>query len=63
MVLGHGGNRRGASWGENDIQVDPWNRLEAARARDESETEYIGRCLRALHIFAHDMNCHVQVIL
>jgi twinkle protein len=44
------------------IQVDPWNRLEASRTRDESETEYIGRCLRALHGFAHDMNCHVQVL-
>jgi twinkle protein len=28
------------------VQVDPWNRLEAARVRDESETDYIGRCLR-----------------
>ena len=28
----------------------------------ESETEYIGRCLRTLHAFAHDLNCHVQVL-
>lgn len=48
--------------GARIIQVDPWNRLEAARGRDESETEYIGRCLRALHVFAHDMNCHVQIV-
>lgn len=48
--------------GARIIQVDPWNRLEAARGRDESETEYIGRCLRSLHSFAHDMNCHVQVL-
>lgn len=48
--------------GSKIIQVDPWNRLEAARGRDETETEYIGRCLRELHAFAHDMNCHVQVI-
>jgi twinkle protein len=48
--------------GARIIQLDPWNRLEAARARDESETEYIGRCLRTLHVFAHDMNCHVQVV-
>ena len=48
--------------GARIIQVDPWNRLEAARTRDETETEYIGRCLRALHNFAHDFNCHVQVI-
>ena len=48
--------------GARIIQVDPWNRLEASRGRDENETEYIGRCLRALHVFAHDMNCHVQIL-
>lgn len=48
--------------GARIIQLDPWNRLEASRGRDESETEYIGRCLRSLHAFAHDMNCHVQIL-
>jgi twinkle protein len=48
--------------GARIIQVDPWNRLEAARERNESETDYIGRCLRLLHVFANDMNCHVQVL-
>lgn len=48
--------------GARIIQLDPWNRLEAARGRDESETEYIGRCLRSLHAFAHDMNCHIQIL-
>lgn len=48
--------------GAKIIQLDPWNRLEAARDRNETETDYIGRCLRTLHVFAHDMNCHVQVI-
>lgn len=48
--------------GARIIQLDPWNRLEASRGRDESETEYIGRCLRNLHAFAHDMNCHVQIL-
>ena len=38
------------------------NRLEAARSPGESETDYIGRCLRTLHAFAHDLNCHVQVL-
>jgi twinkle protein len=37
-------------------------RLEAARGRDQSETEYIGMCLREIHSFAHDMNCHVQIL-
>lgn len=48
--------------GARVIQLDPWNRLEAARAPQESETEYIGRCLRTIHAFAHDMNCHVQIV-
>lgn len=48
--------------GARIIQVDPWNRLEGSRGRDESETDYIGRCLRTLHAFAHDMNCHVQIL-
>ncbi|WP_099515940.1 DnaB-like helicase C-terminal domain-containing protein [Microvirga ossetica] len=48
--------------GARIIQVDPWNRLEAARERNENETDYIGRCLRTLHAFAHDLNCHVQVL-
>ena len=45
------------------IQADPWNRFESARdARQESETDYIGRCLRKLHAFAHDLNVHVQIL-
>jgi twinkle protein len=48
--------------GARIVQLDPWNRLEGSRGRDESETEYIGRCLRSLHGFAHDMNCHVQIV-
>lgn len=48
--------------GARIIQIDPWNRLEASRADKESETDYIGRCLRELHGFAHDMNCHVQIL-
>src|SRR5579862_492420 len=49
--------------GARVITVDPWNRLEAARAGKESETDYIGRCLRTLHVFANDMNCHVQIVV
>lgn len=48
--------------GARIIQVDPWNRLEAAREGRESETDYIGRCLRTIHTFAQDLNCHVQII-
>lgn len=48
--------------GARIIQLDPWNRIEGSRPSGESETEYIGRCLRAIHAFAHDLNCHVQII-
>jgi hypothetical protein len=49
------------------VQIDPWNRLESAREKNESETDYIEtdyilRCLRSLYVFAHDMNCHVQIV-
>jgi len=44
------------------LQIDPWNRLERQRDSRESETDYIGRCLTALHIFAQDTNCHVQIL-
>lgn len=48
--------------GARIIQVDPWNRLEDQRGKDESKTDYIGRCLKTIHAFAHDMNCHVQIL-
>lgn len=48
--------------GARIVQIDPWNRLEGSRSGNESETDYIGRCLRTLHTFASDMNCHVQVL-
>jgi twinkle protein len=74
IFLEHGDNRPTLDWflgmaevavvrhGCRIIQVDPWNRLEASRGRDETETEYIGRCLRSLHSFARDLNCHVQIV-
>jgi twinkle protein len=42
--------------GAKMIVLDPWNELEHKRRRDESETEYIGRALRAIKHFAktHD---------
>jgi twinkle protein len=48
--------------GARIVQIDPWNRLEGSRSGNESETDYIGRCLRTLHQFANDMNCHVQIL-
>ena len=48
--------------GAKVLRIDPWNRLEGARERHESETDYIGRCLRTLTAFAQDFRCHVQVV-
>jgi twinkle protein len=48
--------------GARIVLLDPWNRLEGGRPSNESETDYIGRCLRAVSSFAHDLNCHVQII-
>lgn len=48
--------------GAKIIQIDPWNRLEGTRPASETETDYIGRCLTSLYVFAQDMNCHVQVL-
>jgi twinkle protein len=49
--------------GAKVIQLDPWNRLESQREMNETETEYIGRCLTAAYTFALDMSCHVQIIV
>lgn len=49
-------------YGARIIQLDPWNRLEASRGRDQSETDYIGMCLREFHTFCHDMNVHGQIL-
>jgi twinkle protein len=48
--------------GARIVQLDPWNRLEASRSQGENETDYIGRCIRTMHQFAMDLNCHVQVL-
>jgi twinkle protein len=38
--------------GAKMIVLDPWNELEHKRRRDETETEYIGRAIRAIKRFA-----------
>jgi twinkle protein len=44
------------------VQIDPWNRFEMPREPRETIEEYIARCLRIIYQFAHDMNCHVQIL-
>lgn len=42
--------------------LDPWNEIEHRRYRDESETEYIGRAIRALKRFARRHEVAVIVV-
>jgi twinkle protein len=42
--------------------IDPWNRLESQRRKDETETEYIAWCLSELRQFAVTHDCAVFVI-
>ncbi len=48
--------------GAKIIQLDPWNRLESQRLKDETEPEYVARCLRTMAVFAKDTGCHVQIV-
>lgn len=43
------------------VVLDPWNEIEHKRNRDETETDYIGRAIRALKGFArrHDVSLWV----
>jgi len=43
--------------------IDPWNELETGRDKDESETEYIGRSLKAIRQFARRNGVHVFVVI
>lgn len=42
--------------------IDPWNEIEHKRGKDESETEYVGRALRAIKRFARDYGVAVWIV-
>lgn len=48
--------------GAKMIVLDPWNELEHKRGRDETETDYIGRAIRALKRFAKRYNVALWVV-
>ena len=48
--------------GARIIVLDPWNELEHKRRRDETETDYIGRAIRALKHFARRHNVALWVV-
>lgn len=44
------------------IVIDPWNEIEHCRRGGESETEYIGRAIRAMKRFAKAFRVHICVV-
>lgn len=42
--------------------IDPWNEIDHKRQRDESITEYTGRAIRKLKIFAKRYDCLVIIV-
>jgi len=42
--------------------IDPWNEIDHKRQRDESLTEYTGRAIRKLKVFAKRYDCLVIVV-
>lgn len=44
------------------FEIDPWNNLEHAYARGESETAYIGRTLNRFKFFAREHGLHFTLI-
>lgn len=49
-------------YGARIFIIDPWNEIEHARERTETETEYIGRAIRALKRFAKAFKVHICVV-
>lgn len=49
-------------YGARVLILDPWNELEHKRRRDETETEYVGRSLRAIKRFARKFNVAVWIV-
>jgi twinkle protein len=44
------------------ILIDPWNELERAKAKDENLTDYIGRCLMRVKMFARQTGCTMFMV-
>ena len=48
--------------GINIVLIDPWNELERARLKEENLTDYIGRCLMRVKMFAKETGCTVFMV-
>lgn len=54
-----------AAWEKDQINyvlIDPWNELERARLKDENLTDYIGRCLMRVKMFARETGCTMFMV-
>jgi twinkle protein len=49
-------------FGTKLLVIDPWNEIEHKRGRDENETDYVSRAIRAIKRFAHRTQTAVWVI-
>lgn len=48
--------------GAKVLVLDPWNEMDHKRGTNETETEYVGRAIRALKRFARDYQVAVAVV-
>ena len=48
--------------GAQVVVIDPWNELDHARRKDETQTEYVGRAIKTLKRFARTMCVHLIVV-
>lgn len=46
----------------NLVLIDPWNELERAKQNDELLTDYIGRCLMRMKMFARETGCTMIMV-
>jgi twinkle protein len=44
------------------VLIDPWNELERAKMKDENLTDYIGRCLMRVKMFAKETGCTMFMV-
>ncbi|MHB8565145.1 MAG: toprim domain-containing protein, partial [Acidiferrobacteraceae bacterium] len=49
-------------YGIRGCVIDPWNELEHLRDRSETETEYVGRCLKRIRNFARHVGVHIWIV-
>lgn len=48
--------------GVRAIALDPWNEIESSRPQHQSETEYVGECLRNIRVFAKSHQVHIWIV-